>query len=40
VERVAKFYAAVTPLGVFIPHDPMARAFRALRLETRGPIGP
>jgi len=41
VERLAKFYAKVTPLGVFVPHDPVARAFHAFRLEDpRGPIGP
>jgi 4-amino-4-deoxy-L-arabinose transferase-like glycosyltransferase len=41
VERIAKFYATVTPLGVFVPHDPIARAFHAFRLEDpRGPIGP
>ena len=39
--RFEKFYAKVTPLGVFVPDDPMPRVFTAFRLEApRGPIGP
>jgi 4-amino-4-deoxy-L-arabinose transferase-like glycosyltransferase len=39
--RFEKFYAKVTPLGFFVPDDPVPRAFAAFRLEApRGPIGP
>jgi len=40
-DRLEKFYAKVTPLGVFAPDDPVPRGFAAFRLEQpRGPIGP
>jgi 4-amino-4-deoxy-L-arabinose transferase-like glycosyltransferase len=39
--RLEKYYAKVTPLGVFIPDDPIPRGFAAFRLEEpRGPIAP
>jgi 4-amino-4-deoxy-L-arabinose transferase-like glycosyltransferase len=39
--RLEKFYATVTPLGVFYPKDRVVRPFHAFRLEEpRGPIGP
>ena len=41
VDRLEKFYAKVTPLGIFTPDDPVPRGFAAFRLEQpRGPIGP
>jgi 4-amino-4-deoxy-L-arabinose transferase-like glycosyltransferase len=41
VARLEAFYAKVTLLGVFVPRDPVARAFGAFKLEDpRGPIGP
>jgi hypothetical protein len=40
-DRLEKFYAKVTPLGIFAPDDPVPRGFAAFRLERpRGPIGP
>jgi 4-amino-4-deoxy-L-arabinose transferase-like glycosyltransferase len=40
-DRLEQFYAKVTPLGIFVPDDPMPRAFAAFALEEpRGPIGP
>jgi 4-amino-4-deoxy-L-arabinose transferase-like glycosyltransferase len=41
VDRLERFYAKVTPLGVIVPDGPMPRAFTAFRLEEpRGPIEP
>jgi 4-amino-4-deoxy-L-arabinose transferase-like glycosyltransferase len=41
IERLEKFYAKVTPLGVIVPDGPMPRAFTAFMLEEpRGAIGP
>ncbi len=41
VDRLEKFYAKVTPLGVVVPDGPMPRAFTAFTLEEpRGPIEP
>jgi 4-amino-4-deoxy-L-arabinose transferase-like glycosyltransferase len=38
-DRLEKFYAKVTPLGIFAPDDPVPRGFAAFRLEQpRGPI--
>jgi 4-amino-4-deoxy-L-arabinose transferase-like glycosyltransferase len=40
-DRLEKFYAKVTPLGIFSPDDPVPRGFAAFKLEQpRGPIGP
>jgi 4-amino-4-deoxy-L-arabinose transferase-like glycosyltransferase len=40
-DRLEKFYAKVTPLGIFTPDDPVPRGFAAFKLEQpRGPIGP
>jgi 4-amino-4-deoxy-L-arabinose transferase-like glycosyltransferase len=40
-DRLEKFYAKVTPLGIFGFDDPVPRGFAAFRLESpRGPIGP
>jgi hypothetical protein len=40
-DRLQQFYAKVTPLGVFVPDDPVPRGFAAFTLEQpRGPIGP
>jgi len=40
-DRLEQFYAKVTPLGVFVPDDPVPRGFAAFTLEEpRGPIGP
>ncbi len=40
-DRLEKFYAKVTSLGIFAPDDPVPRGFAAFRLEQpRGPIGP
>jgi 4-amino-4-deoxy-L-arabinose transferase-like glycosyltransferase len=40
-DRLEKFYAKVTPLGVVVPDGPMPRAFTAFTLEeSRGPIEP
>ncbi len=39
-DRLEQFYAKVTPLGVFVPDDPVPRGFAAFTLEEpRGPIG-
>jgi len=39
-DRLEQFYAKVTPLGVFVPDDPVPRGFAAFILEEpRGPIG-
>jgi len=39
-DRLEKFYAKVTPLGIFGFDDPVPRGFAAFRLEQpRGPIG-
>jgi 4-amino-4-deoxy-L-arabinose transferase-like glycosyltransferase len=41
LDRLEKFYAKVTPLGVIVPDGPMPRAFTAFTLEEpRGAIGP
>jgi hypothetical protein len=40
-DRLKQFYAKVTPLGIFVPDDPVPRGFAAFTLEEpRGPIGP
>jgi 4-amino-4-deoxy-L-arabinose transferase-like glycosyltransferase len=40
-DRLQQFYAKVTPLGIFVPDDPVPRGFAAFTLEEpRGPIGP
>jgi len=40
-DRLEKFYAKVTPLGIFNPDDPVPRGFAAFKLEQPlGPIGP
>jgi hypothetical protein len=40
-DRLKQFYINVTPLGIFVPDDPVPRAFAAFTLqEPRGPIGP
>jgi 4-amino-4-deoxy-L-arabinose transferase-like glycosyltransferase len=40
-DRLEQFYAKVTPLGIFVPADPVPRGFAAFTLEEpRGPIGP
>jgi 4-amino-4-deoxy-L-arabinose transferase-like glycosyltransferase len=40
-DRLEQFYAKVTPLGIFVPDDPVPRGFAAFTLEEpRGPIGP
>jgi hypothetical protein len=40
-DRLEQFYAKVTPLGIFVPDDPVPRGFAAFMLEEpRGPIGP
>jgi len=40
-DRLEGFYAKVTYLGVFVPQDPVPRAFHAFMLEDlRRPIGP
>jgi len=38
VERLQHFYAKVTPLGIFVPDDPVPRGFAAFALEA--PLGP
>ena len=38
VERLQRFYAKVTPLGIFVPDDPVPRGFAAFALEA--PLGP
>jgi 4-amino-4-deoxy-L-arabinose transferase-like glycosyltransferase len=38
VDRLMEFYAKVTPLGIFVPDDPVPRAFAAFTLEA--PLGP
>jgi hypothetical protein len=41
IDRLEQFYAKVTPLGIFVPDDPVPRGFAAFRLEEpRGAIGP
>lgn len=41
IDRLEKFYAKVTPLGVVIPDGPTPRAFTAFTLEQpRGPLAP
>jgi 4-amino-4-deoxy-L-arabinose transferase-like glycosyltransferase len=41
IDRLEKFYARITPLGVIVPAGEMARAFTAFILEEpRGPIAP
>jgi hypothetical protein len=40
-DRLEQFYAKVTPLGIFVPDDPVPRGFAAFTLEApRGAIGP
>jgi 4-amino-4-deoxy-L-arabinose transferase-like glycosyltransferase len=40
-DRLEQFYGKVTPLGIFVPDDPVPRGFAAFTLEEpRGPIGP
>ena len=40
-DRLEKYYATVTPLGIFASDDPTPRGFAAFKLEQpRGPIGP
>jgi 4-amino-4-deoxy-L-arabinose transferase-like glycosyltransferase len=40
-DRLKQFYVKVTPLGIFVPDDPVPRGFAAFTLEeSRGPIGP
>jgi hypothetical protein len=39
-DRLEQFYAKVTPLGIFVPDDPVPRGFAAFTLEApRGAIG-
>ncbi len=41
IDRLEKFYAKVTPLGVVVPDGPTPRAFAAFTLEQpRGPLAP
>ena len=41
IDRLERFYAKVTPLGVFVTDDPVPRGFTAFTLEEpRGPITP
>jgi hypothetical protein len=40
-DRLEKYYASVTPLGIFASDDPTPRGFAAFKVEQpRGPIGP